>query len=120
MELSLKLIAEFAQLNKIFSRRFSFFGDRWNCHQAQDRESWKRQQRFHFGAQFLGRETELAPLARDIDLKQNARMQSVFFGDSVYVLRERERIDAVDQFERRQRMANFIFLEVSNEMPANG
>ena len=45
-------------------------------------------------------------------------MQTVFFGDAVDVLRERERIDAVSQFKQRERMPNLIFLEMPNEMPA--
>ena len=45
-------------------------------------------------------------------------MQSIFFGDPIYVLSERERIDAMNQFEQWQRMTDFIFLEVSDEMPS--
>src|SRR6266702_493468 len=118
MELRLQRIAELAQRDKIFSGRFRLIGDWWNRHQTQDRQSRKREQRFHFFAQFLRGESELTPLACDVDLKQHSRMQSFLFRDSVDVLRKLDRIDAVNHFEQRQRMTNFVFLKMTNEVPA--
>ena len=45
-------------------------------------------------------------------------MQPFFFGNAIDLLRERERIHAVNQFEQRQCMPDFVFLEVPDEMPA--
>src|SRR5206468_6828804 len=118
MKLRLQASAQLAQLNKIFPRSFGFLGDRRDRHKPQDRQSWQREQRFHFCAQLIGLKAELTPLACYIDLKQNSWMQTVFFGDAVDVFRERERIDAVSQFKQRERMTNLIFLEMPHEMPA--
>src|SRR2546427_5639272 len=108
MKLRLQASAQLAQLNKIFSRCLRFLGKRRNSHQTQDRQSRKREQRFHFCAKFIRPEPELASLTCYIDLKQNSWMQTVFFGDAVDVFGERERIDAVSQFKQRQRMTNLI------------
>src|SRR6266852_6426647 len=99
MKLRLQASAQLAQLNKIFPRGFDFLGDRRDRHKPQDRQSWQREQRFHFCAQLIGLESKLTPLTCYIDLKQNARMQTVFVGDAVDVFGERERIDAVSQFK---------------------
>src|SRR5438309_5201411 len=45
-------------------------------------------------------------------------MRSFFFRDPVHVLCERKRINTVNQFEQRQRMPDLIFLEMTDEMPA--
>src|SRR6266446_2779836 len=118
MKLRLQASAQLAQLNKIFPRSFGFLGDRRDRHKPQNRQSWQREQRFHFCAQPIGLKAELAPLACYIDLEKNSWMQTVFFGDAVDVFRERERIDAVSQSKQRQRMTNLIFLEMPHEMPA--
>jgi len=44
-------------------------------------------------------------------------MQSFLLCDSVYLLRERERINAMDHFEQRQRLPDFVFLKMPHEMP---
>src|SRR6266699_1263493 len=118
MKLRLQASAQLAQLNKIFPRSFGFLGDRRDRHKPQNRQSWQREQRFHFCAQPIGVKAELTPLACYIDLEKNSWMQTVFFGDAVDVFRERERIDAVSQFKQRQRMTNLIFLEMPDKMPA--
>src|SRR6266568_3839177 len=118
MKLRLQASAQLAQLNKIFPRSFGFLGDRRDRHKPQNRQSWQREQRFHFCAQLIGLESKLTPLACYIDLEKNSWMQTVFFGDAVDVFRERERIDAVSQFKQRQRMTNLIFLEMPDKVPA--
>ena len=45
-------------------------------------------------------------------------MQSLFFRDPVHFLRQRKRIDAVNHFEQRQGVPDLVFLEMSDEMPA--
>src|SRR6266550_510221 len=45
-------------------------------------------------------------------------MHSVFIRDPVHLLRERERIDAVKKLEERQRMPDFVFLQMANKVPA--
>jgi hypothetical protein len=44
-------------------------------------------------------------------------MQSFLLRNSVYLFRERERINAMDHFEQRQRVPDFVFLEMPHEMP---
>src|SRR5437016_8652328 len=117
MEFRLEPIAQFAQLNKIFSRCLRFLGNRRDRHQAEDRQSRKREERLHLRSQLFGLKTELTPLTRHVDLDQNPLMQSFFLRDSINVLRERERIDAVNHFEQRQRVPDFIFLKMPNKMP---
>src|SRR5437879_8184520 len=118
MKLRLQASAQLEQLNKIFPRSLGFLGDRRDRHNTQDRPTWKREQRFHFCAQLIRLKAELTPLACYIELEKNSWMQAVFFGAAVDVFRERERLDAVSQFKQRERMPNFIFLEMPNEMPA--
>ena len=45
-------------------------------------------------------------------------MKSFLFRNAVHVLRERERIDAVNHLKQRQRVPDLIFLEMTNEMPS--
>src|SRR6266576_3583504 len=45
-------------------------------------------------------------------------MHSVFTRDPVHLLRERERIDAVKKLEERQRVPDFVLLQMTNEMPS--
>ena len=45
-------------------------------------------------------------------------MKSIFLRDAIDLAREIERIDAVEKFEERQRVTNFVFLEMPHEMPA--
>ena len=45
-------------------------------------------------------------------------MEPFFFGNAIYLLRERERIHAVNQFEQRQRIPDLVFLEMTDKMPA--
>src|SRR5262249_3593887 len=68
-ELGLKSIAQLAQLHKILPRCFRFLGNWWNTHETQDRQPGEREKRFQFRAQFLGRESKLAPLACHVDLE---------------------------------------------------
>ena len=45
-------------------------------------------------------------------------MHPLLFCDAVYVLRETERIDAVNHFKQWQCMPDFVLLKMSYEMPA--
>lgn len=117
MKLRLQAIAKLAQPDKIFPGRFVFFGNRRDRHQPQDRQSRQREQRFHLRTQFIRLKPKLTPLACHIHFKQDARMRPFFLRDPIYLLRERERIDAVDQFKQWQRVTDFIFLQMSHKMP---
>ena len=46
-------------------------------------------------------------------------MHSFFIRDPVHVLRQRQRIDAVKKLKERQRVPDFVFLQMSDKMPAN-
>src|SRR6266404_3104927 len=117
-KLLLERIAQLPQSDKIFSRCFSFLRERRNCHQTLNRQSVQREQRLHSVAQLVRLKSELTPLARHVHFEKNAWMQSFFFRDAVHVLCKRRRIDAMDNFKQRQRMPDLIFLEMTDEMPA--
>ena len=72
---------------------------------------------FQFAPQPLRRETMFARFARDIYLEQNAWLHPFFIGNTLQILGERERVDPVKHFEERESVADFVLLQVPDEMP---
>ena len=102
----------------MFARRFRLWRQRRNGHQALNTQTRKRKERLHSSSEGIGRKPDLAPLARDVDFQQDARMQSFFVRDPVHLASELDRIDAVEKLEERKRMPDLVLLQSADEMPA--
>ena len=68
---------------------------------------------------FPGEKPNLLAFAGHIHFEQNARMKPGLFRDAIHVAGELQRIDAVHQLKKRQAVADFVFLQVADEMPAS-
>src|SRR5947209_16349187 len=92
VEPSLELVAKLSKGDKISARRLSLGRERRNRHKAFDRESPQFEQRIDFRAERVGSEPDLTPLARYVNLQQDAWTASIFFRYSIDITRKTQRI----------------------------
>lgn len=88
-----------------------------HCHKTPDAKVRQRGQRGECGAQFIGCEAVLGFLARDIHFEKPFDGCPGFACNAINGLREGCAVNAVKEMKQRKGLADFVFLEVADEMP---
>ena len=113
-----KIVAHLAQGGEAGAVDLGLRRGRRDAHEALNLQPREREERLELLAQRRGGKAELRGLAGDVHFEEDLGKEPQLGRHAVHRFRQRERVHAVEQLEERQRVAQFVPLEMPDEMPA--
>ena len=113
----LQFVAQFAQLAENRTRVLRVVAVRRHGHESAYAEMRKFRQGGKLRAELVGRESMFGLLAGNIHFEQSLSFRSGFARNAIDGSGQSGAVDAVEEGEEREGLADFIFLQVADEVP---